>query len=380
MSFPSITVLGAGNTGFAVAANFALRGVEVTLVEHPDFATALSPIEESKAIRLIGVAGQGVGALARVTTDPSAIAKDDLLLLIVPAYAHRPFAEFIGPHLRAGQSLVLMPGTLGTLEFAECLRAQGRDPLAEDIVFAETDTAPYVCRKTAPDSATIWGVASGLGLAAYPASATEGLAVKLGPLFTRDGFTGSAPGVTCYPHVLACGLSAMNPVVHPPGVIMNAGRIERSRGEFYFYDEGVTPAVCAVIEALDAERLALGRALGLELTPVAEAFHAAGFGPKGDLWATINGSRMLTALRAPGAIDTRWLTEDVPYGLAAWAEMGDALGVDTPVMDSLVRLGLVMTDLVDKDAGRGLSHFGLAGLGASEMVRHVSAGENAGRF
>jgi opine dehydrogenase len=163
----------------------------------------------------------------------------------------------------------------------------------------------------------------------------------------------------------------MNPVVHPPGVLMNAGRVERSRGEFYFYDEGVTPAVCAVIEALDDERLALGRALGLELTPVAEAFHAAGFGPKGDLWATINGSRMLTALRAPGAINTCWLTEDVPYGLAAWAELGDALEVETPVMDSLVRLGLVVTDLVGKPVGRGLPELGLAGLSGTQMVSRV---------
>jgi opine dehydrogenase len=80
---------------------------------------------------------------------------------------------------------------------------------------------------------------------------------------------------------------------------------------------------------------------------------------------------MLTALRAPGAINTRWLTEDVPYGLGVWAELGDALGVETPVMDSLVRLGLVMTGLVDKGAGRGLEALGLAGLDSAQMTRHV---------
>ena len=74
---------------------------------------------------------------------------------------------------------------------------------------------------------------------------------------------------------------------------MNAGRIERSRGDFYFYEEGVTPAVVRAIEALDAERQAIGAALGFAVTPVAEGFAAAGFGPAGDLWATINGSRML---------------------------------------------------------------------------------------
>ena len=77
----------------------------------------------------------------------------------------------------------------------------------------------------------------------------------------------------------------------------------------------VTPlvgAVAQVIYGVDAERRAIGRALGFELIPVDEAFFNAGFGPKGDLWAAINGSRMLTQLRAPGAINTRWLTEDIP--------------------------------------------------------------------
>ena len=160
--------------------------------------------------------------------------------------------------------------------------------------------------------------------------------------------------------------------MHPAGVLLNAGRIERSRGDFYFYEEGVTPAVCEVIDAVDAERRTIGKALGLDLLPVAEAFHAAGFGPRGDLWATINGSRMLTQLRAPGAIQTRWLTEDVPYGLASWAGLADQLGVETPMMDALVKLGLVVTHLDDVNAGRGPKQLGLAGMSGTQMLEYVS--------
>ena len=81
---------------------------------------------------------------------------------------------------------------------------------------------------------------------------------------------------------------------------MNAGRIERSAGDFHFYEEGVTPAVVRVIEAVDRERRRIGDALGLTLTPVAEAFHAAGFGPAGDLWATINGCSDAPPTVVPG--------------------------------------------------------------------------------
>jgi opine dehydrogenase len=308
-----------------------------------------------------------------VTTDiAAALAENDLVLLMVPAYAHRPFAEACAPHLRNGQVVVLTPGTLGTLEFARILEEAGRPVRRVGMTLAETDTSPYVCRKLAPDSAHIWGVVSGLGLGVYPARETERVAAALAPLFTVDGENGSSTAIRTYPNVLACGLSAMNPVVHPAGVLMNAGRIEYARGEFYFYEEGVTPAVCQVIAALDGERRAIGRTLGLEFLPVDEAFHAAGFGPSGDLWATINGSRMLTQLRAPGSLQTRWLTEDVPYGLGAWARLADQLGVETPVMDALVKLGLLVAGLQGAEAGRSMSDLGLAGMSAAQMIEYVT--------
>jgi opine dehydrogenase len=367
---PALTILGGGNTAFACAASLSLRGYDVTLAEIPSFSAAVAPIAQTRSIQLDGVAGRGTARLARVTTDLSAaLGENEVALLIVPAYAHRPFAEACAAHLRRGQILVILPGTLGTLEFARIMREAGRDPVAAGVLIAETDTAPYVCRKTAPDAAHIWGVVSGLGLGVYPARGTERVAAALTGIFTRDGTNDSPTAIRPYPNVLACGLSAMNPVVHPAGVLLNAGRIERSRGDFYFYEEGVTPAVCRVIEAVDAERRAIGRALGLELSPVGAAFHAAGFGPAGDLWATIHGSRMLTQLRAPGAVETRWLTEDVPYGLAAWAALGDALNVATPTMDALVHLGRLVTDA---PAGRAPHDLGLAGLTAAEMVEFVS--------
>jgi len=357
----SLTVLGGGNTAFAVAANLSLAGHQVTLCELPAFASMIDPIRDSQQIKLEGVAGRGVATLHRVTTSFSEALGNELLLVIVPAYAHRAFAEAMEPHLRPNHDIVLMPGTLGSLEFARIFRDKGDAP--EGVVIAEADTAPYVCRKTTPTSATIWGVVSGLGVGVFPATETERVRKRLDPLF---------PGIVAHPHVAACGLAAMNPVVHPAGVLLNAGRIEYARGDFYFYEEGVTPAVCRLIEAVDAERRAVARALGLDLLPVAEAFHAAGFGPKGDLWATINGSRMLTQLRAPGALETRWLTEDVPYGLAAWAALGEQLGVPTPTMRALVQIASATLGIDFWQIARTMKHLGIDGMDAAALLKHVA--------
>jgi opine dehydrogenase len=353
-----ITVLGGGNTAFSMAANLALAGYDVMLWEHPDFVATIDPIRDSLTIHLEGTARTGAARLAGVTTDPrEALDWSDTLLCSVPSYAHKPFVDQLTSHLRPSHLLVLLPGNLGTLAFAKALGEAGAG-----VVLAESDTAPYVCRKLGPDRTVIWGTVSALGFGVLPAGQSNEVLPILERLF---------PGAHGYDHVLTAGLSAMNPVVHPPGVLMNAGRVERSRGEFWFYEEGVTPSVVRVIEALDRERLAVGRACGLELTPVAEAFHAAGFGPQGNLWSVINGSAMLTALRAPGAIDTRWLSEDVPYGIATWAELGRVAGVETPVMDSLVVLASAVLGYDCRAKRRSLDDLGLADLSTQAIVARV---------
>jgi opine dehydrogenase len=363
MSVHSLAILGGGNTAFAAAANLTLAGHAITLCELPAFRYMVEPILESRQITLGGVARCGTAHLHAVTTDfAEALAVNDLVLLIVPAYAHKPFAEACAPHLRPGQMVVLMPGTLGSLEFARILREHRP---AQDVILAETDTAPYVCRKVAPIAAHIWGVVSGLGLGVFPATHTEQVRAALDQFF---------PGLRPYPHVLACGLAAMNPVVHPPGVLLNAGRIEYARGEFYFYEEGVTPAVCRLIEAVDRERLAIARSIGLDLLPVADAFHAAGFGPKGNLWATINGSRMLTQLRAPGSLETRWLTEDVPYGLAAWAKLAEQFGVPTPVLRGLVDLASAAAGIDFWQSARTPQDLGIARLSREGLAGYLRTG------
>ena len=229
---------------------------------------------------------------------------------------------------------------------------------------AEVDTAPYVCRKTSSNSAVIWGEVTALGLGVIPSSETSSVQEMLQPLF---------PGITAYSDSLECGLSAMNPVVHPAGVLMNAGRVEYSRGDFYFYEEGVSSSVAKVIETVDVERRAIGTALGYELVPVAEGFHEAGFGPRGNLWEVINGSHMLTRLKAPGSLDTRWLSEDIPFGISAWSKIGKQYGISCPVMDSFVQIGNIVMNAAGSE-GRGPKDFGIENLSLPELKNYLLTG------
>ena len=47
---------------------------------------------------------------------------------------------------------------------------------------------------------------------------------------------------------------------------------------------------------------------------------------------------MATALFCPHDIHSRYFTEDAPYGLVPWSHLGKAVGVATPVIDSVVTI------------------------------------------
>lgn len=357
-----LAVLGGGNTAFSIAANLTLRGYEVTLYEIPSFAASVEPLAGRQEIRLTGVAEQGAAPIHRVTTDIREAMECDILLMSIPSYGHQAFADELVPHLRPGHLLALLPGNLGSLAFARQAREAGRD---HGVIFAEVDTAPYVCRKLGPAHAHIWGMVSGLGVGVFPARDSARAVEALADVF---------PGIWAYPHALACGLNATNPIVHPAGVLMNAGRIEYARGEFYFYHEGIQPSVVRAIKAVDGERLAVAASLGTTLDTVEENYWKGGFGPKGDLWATINGSRMLTQLRAPGSLETRWLTEDIPFGIASWALIGRDQGVPTPVISGLTALGSAVTGMDCWAAARTPAHLGIAGMRPDQITRYLVEG------
>jgi len=356
-------VLGAGNTGYTTAARLSLNGHTLTLGEIPDFAESISGIRNDKKILLQSPTGLEEALINRVTSDIAlAIKNADVILLTLPAYAHKSFANECARYLTPGQIVILMPGTLGSLEFVRILKAAG----TTGITVGEVDTSPYVCRKTGVNKASIFGTVTHLGLGVFPAKETDNVATVMNSIF---------PGISKYTDVLECGISSINPVIHPAGVIMNAGRIEYSDGEFYFYNEGVTASVSIAIQAVDKERIQIGKALGYKLKPVNQAIHEAGLGPKGNLYHSIRGSKILTKLKAPGTMQNRWLTEDIPYGIATWSLLGASLGIETPIMKSFIEIGSIVSGVNGWEKARNLTDLGINDLNVQNLRTFLKTGE-----
>ena len=121
-----LAVLGGGHGARTMAADLTLAGHRVTLYEMPEFKSNMKVIFETKCIRLEGKARQGTAVLHSVTDDIRETLKEaEVILIVVPALAHLAYAKLLGPLIEDGMNIVLVPGTLGSLEFAEEIRKLG---------------------------------------------------------------------------------------------------------------------------------------------------------------------------------------------------------------------------------------------------------------
>jgi opine dehydrogenase len=357
----TVAVLGGGHGALTLAADLSLQGHRVRLFELEEFQDRIRPVFETQIIRAIGEVLSGTAHIDLVTSDlDAAVAHADVVFVAVPAFGHGTYAELLSSRVKDGQVVTLLPGTLGTLEFARAWRDLGADP---SVVLAETDTFPYATRVEGPGTVHAYGRTT-VRVGVFPANRSEWALELLGQLLD----------ITPAANVLEAGFSSLNPILHPAGTILNIGRIERSRGNFFIYEEGMTPSVTRVIDALDAERLAIARAFGLELPTVAEALSSSGYGPKGTTWETLNGSLSLTPISGPFGVDSRYLAEDLPYGLATWSSIGRQVGVPAPLMEALVVVGTSLSPQVAAAPPRTAESLGLAGLDTDQTIDYVTTG------
>jgi opine dehydrogenase len=299
-----------------------------------------------------------------VTTNIRAAIEDvEVVFIPLPGFTVSIYGQLLAPYLTEDQIVVIMPGTLSALEFREALRANGNHI---DPIIAETGGLPFATRLVGPGKVKTFHVRSVCGLAAIPGNKGKIVYEKLKGLYPFD----------LKNSVVETGLGHLTPLLHPVGCLLNAGRIERSHGEFYMYEEGMTPSVVRVIESLDRERLKIGEALGIQLPTGVDIMVESGYGPRGTLWESLNGSAGLTPVKGPDSLKNRYVTEDIPFGLVAWASLGDALGVDTPIMDSLVEIGSAIMGKNCWEEGRNLEKMGLAGLNLKQIKAFLENGKS----
>ena len=350
-----VGIAGAGGIGYASAAWLAHAGHEVRIWSP---RTGSAAALRSEPLQADGV----LQASVKVHVAESAaelVRGADAVLVAVPVNGHKAVMDALLPHLAAGQTVIVSSmASLSALYLYEQARSRGID-----ITVAAMGTTALTARRTGGAQVRVMTRRRELGLSALPlARAPQALALARG-LF-GDVFVPEA-------NVLASTLVNINPVAHGPLALFNWTRIERAENwPQYHY---MTPGVAAVIERLDAERIALAAAFGLQVRTI-EAHFAKSFGTESARLADI--AAELHAKRGgppgPTETDTRFLEEDVPFGLVFNLALGPVAGVPMPATRSVVEIASLVTG---RDYAAGNDLLGPLAIegGAAALLARVNA-------
>jgi opine dehydrogenase len=252
---------------------------------------------------------------------------------------------------------VLWPGSGGTLAIRQTWDELGFD---QRVYLAEGVTFPYCCRRLeGPGTVNIHRVdGPSMLLAALPATDTGAVLRALEGTY--------ADVVKPAASVLEPALYNANIIVHPVGALLNMGRIEYSGGEFYMYNEGITPSVKKVIDAMDAERSALMAALGYKPYTYDQVFV--------DCFDMTVEEFAKTSSKGPFSMQDRYVTEDIPMGATLTVSLARKASIPTPTYDSMIHLASIVNGTDYYSTGRSLENLSLAHLSLEQLEGYLQTG------
>jgi opine dehydrogenase len=353
-----VAILGAGSIAYGNAALLCSLGHEPILWS-PSGKRGIALAEGAPLVSDGALSGEFSLRVAR--SCEVAVTEAEVVLLALPANGHRFAMDAAAPHLRPDQTVIISSHTsFSGLYLAKKLAE--REVELPIVVWGTTVTAG---RQTSDASVNVSAIRAKVDFATIPASAAaHGL--RICQTLFGDRFVER-------PDALAISLSNLNPQNHLGIALCNFTRMEH--GEIWGQNENNTDSVGRLLEALDAERLAIAEAAGYEVRTIREhynlSFHVEP-GPVGEMARTLaargNGGY------GPASTDTRYVLEDAPFGLHPTVLLGRLTG--RPAI--LHQAGIdVFSALYGRDLAAGndlLGDIGLASMSLAELKALVRNG------
>ncbi|MBI4257853.1 MAG: NAD/NADP octopine/nopaline dehydrogenase family protein, partial [Thaumarchaeota archaeon] len=130
------------------------------------------------------------------------------------------------------------------------------------------------------------------------------------------------------------------------------------------------------IEAVDKERIAVGKVFGLRPRTFVEYFSMAGYTARGDVSVreAIVSSVPDRHIRSPSSLNHRYLIEDVAYGLVPMAYLARVAGIETPIIDSLIHVSGRLNGVDHWREGLTLQKMGVDGMDVKGINKFVKEG------
>jgi opine dehydrogenase len=349
------TIIGAGNGGQSMAAHLTLLNHEVVLY---DIQTELiAKIKESGGVKAEGVF-EAFASVTATTDLEYAMSNSEIIMVTTTGTAHKSVARSIAPYLKDDQVIMMFPGYWGALEFRNIFDEVGMN---KKVYVAETESLIYTCRYIKPGHVRIRKIKENLEFATLPA--TDAPIVK-------ERLKGVYPQLVATDSVLTTTLNNLNPQFHVPILLLNTGRIE-SEGDFFFYPDGASPSVVNVIEAIENERLEIGKKLNINLSTCPELLNRFYDVDEDNIYDAIQNNPAYKTGKAPATINYRYIYEDIPYGLHPFVKLGEKLGVETPASNLLIDLASLIRKEDLRTNALQLTDLGIDDKTPEEIVEYL---------
>lgn len=339
----TIGLIGIGAAGAALAVELSLRGLDDFLVydRNPLIQKALL---ENDGIRYAGLCGTGtVRGLRSADSLREVVNNAEYLIVSVTSDCHFKLAREISPMLRPQQLVVLHTGYVaGCRVFLSGLQAEGctRPPF-----LAEAINTLHLAGSSAPGEVYIRGRKRWLEITGLTPDATEKTLSSLASLMPE-----LAAGRT----TLETGLNNPNPIGHVPALVGNLGLLDRDLGDVtkgaLQFDELRSEAIQSLCEAVERERVAVMRSLGLNPMPI-QSFLERAYRP---------GDRLVDGVPRFGTkLLPRFLTEDVATAFVPIESLASWQGMSTPVISALITVCATVSQVDYRLSGRTVGSIGI---------------------
>ncbi|WP_315138735.1 NAD/NADP octopine/nopaline dehydrogenase family protein [Achromobacter marplatensis] len=336
-----VSIIGAGHCGCAFATDLLDRDVRVLLYAHPEHRNTLDAIGDHGSLCATGMI-EGVFHPELSTDIGDAVRFSRYLIVTVPAYAHDDVISALSTHDLSEHVVICVTGNFFSLVARQTLNAAA---------ILETSSAPYASRVDGA-TVTILGIKSAMLIASLLPITDAAGRDSIAHLFSMP--------LQWHQHVLEIGFSCITAVVHPVPTLMNAGWIESTGGDFYFYRNGMSCSVVRVMEGLDEERRLIAKQYGFALPTTVELMNRYYQSNYTDLADFTNRSPEHNQTKmAPTSLRHRFIIQDVPYILVPWYELGRAAGIETPSIFSVIQIASLIHDVNYLETGRTLRRLNL---------------------
>ena len=346
-----VSLVGAGPAGFALAIDLQKRGITVLVYSHPSHQRHANEIHDKGHLIVRGKTEETT--VLHITSKMSDVIEfSNLIILTVPSTGQETVLKELKGFSLHQHTIMAIPGNLFALI---------ADVEVECIL--ETNLSPYSCRMDG-ERLVVLGKKHIVFIAALQKTLNLGIYNTMQSIFPSK--------LKWCSSVIEVCLLNVNGVFHPLMMLMNAGRIESTDGNFLLYRDGLTRSVANAILAVDHVRIKVGEAFGLHMKSAVEVSNECYGHTFADLVDLAKNSGPHNRLKAPSNLDNRNISEDVPDLLVSWYSLAEKLGIDASAIKAVIVLVEMATGVNYFKTGRDLHKLRLQNVSRNELIQRFS--------